>query len=213
MPTFTPTKDRGATTKASPVLYAEDACVVDDAMLEEQVNIPGVDVAFVADLLSACLAHERCGVHLYRSCAARTMDPELRKAYEDFGAETARHVAILEAIITESRGNPNYVSPRARAVEATDTKLLESTFLAAGGLDVADREMAMLEAVLIAETIDHANWETMRRLGEAMPAGPERDGLSAAVGEVLVEEDKHLGWAAETRGKLIMTSALEAQPG
>ena len=69
------------------------------------------------------LAHERCGTHLYRSVAGRTNNPVLQAQYEEFGDETERHVEILEELVTAAGGNPNYVSPAARATEGTDAKL------------------------------------------------------------------------------------------
>src|SRR3546814_14308391 len=91
MPTLTPTKDTGGTAKASDVVYVEPERTVTDADLAKMIDIDGANAAFVADLLSACLAHERCGTHLYRSVAGRTNNAILKAKYEEFGDETLRH--------------------------------------------------------------------------------------------------------------------------
>lgn len=204
MDTLTPTKDTGAATKANAVVYAEPDRVVTDEDLAAQIGLDGVNGAFVADLLSACLTHERCGTHLYRSVAGRTANPVLRARYEEFGRETMRHVEILEQVIATAGGNPSYVSPLARATETADTKALEATFLGSGALDPMTAEMAMLDAVLIAETVDHANWEALGLLAESLPNGLLRDALRDAVAEVQEQEDEHLGWARDMRARMTM---------
>src|SRR3546814_13386017 len=86
-------------------------------------DIDGANAAFVADLLSACLAHERCGTHLYRSVAGRTNNAILKAKYEEFGDETLRHVGILEELVASLGGNPSYVSPLARAVRSEERRV------------------------------------------------------------------------------------------
>jgi len=173
MTTLTPTRATGATTKASHALLAEPPYAVDDEALGAPFEGTGVNGAFVADLLSAALTHERCGTHLYRSVAGRTANPVLRARYEEFGRETERHVELLEDAIAAIGGDPQYVSPIARAVQGMDTSLLESTFRLDGTADVMVREMVMLDAVLLAETTDHANWANLAQLrGPARRRGP-----------------------------------------
>src|SRR3954462_6621900 len=128
MTTLTPTKDKGATAKPAELLYVDPVGQTSDDALRSQMNLEGMNTAFIADLLSGMLTHERCGTHLYRSVSARSNNPLLKQKYEHFGEETARHVEILEQLISESGGNPNYVSPTARVVEGMNSKLLESTF-------------------------------------------------------------------------------------
>jgi hypothetical protein len=48
-------------------------------MLDALFEGANVNGPFVADLLSAALAHERCGRHLYRSCEGRTNNPMLQR--------------------------------------------------------------------------------------------------------------------------------------
>src|SRR3546814_11505189 len=90
MPTLTPTKDTGGTAKASDVVYVEPERTVTDADLAKMIDIDGANAAFVADLLSACLAHERCGPHLYRSVAGRTHNAMHKAQYEGVGEATPR---------------------------------------------------------------------------------------------------------------------------
>src|SRR4051794_28790594 len=99
MSTLTPTKDTGSTAQPNPVLYVDPVCRVTEDMIRAQTAaVQGVDQVFLANLLSGFLQHERCGVHLYRSVAGRTSNPVLKAKFEEYGAETARHVEIYESL-------------------------------------------------------------------------------------------------------------------
>jgi hypothetical protein len=180
----------------------------------------GLNGPFVADLLSDMLAHERCGAQLYRSVVLRTNNPVLEERYRHFGEETVEHVEILEHLITELGGDPAYVSPAARATEKAGTALLESTFLFGGSVDLFTQEQVMLDAVLLAEAKDHANWSCLAGMVEDLPTGDVRTALETATDEVEVQEDEHLRWAQDTRCRMLSlqatsdpTSSLSMQTG
>jgi rubrerythrin len=205
------TKVLGGTAKPVGTLYIEPDLQVEDAGTGTDLD-GGLNAPFVADLLSACLAHERCGVHLYRSIAGRSTMPDLRERYEALRTETETHVALLEALISDTGGNPMYVSPAARATEGAAARLVETTWVLDGSLDTVTAELAMLEAVLLAETKNHDNWELLGELADAMTAGSWRDSLQAAVDQVLNQEDDPLGWARETRRRMLYVAATGSEP-
>jgi demethoxyubiquinone hydroxylase (CLK1/Coq7/Cat5 family) len=207
MPVLTPTKALGAQVRPMEGTYAEPGQQISDNELDMFLPGSGMNGGFLADLMSAMVTHERCGRHLYRSVAGRTNNPMLRRRYQEFGEQTERHFEILEALITAAGGNPCYVSPQARVTQGLDTKLVESTFALGGGVDVMTQEMAMLDAVFLAETIDHANWSTLSKLTDSMADGELRDRFRAAVAEVEEEEDEHLDWAATTKQRMVMLQA------
>jgi len=207
MAILTPTKATGGAAQPMPTLYVEPERQVTPEMLEPPFAATGLNGAFISDLLSAFLTHERCGRHLYRSCEGRSNNPMLQRKYREFGAETERHVQILEQLIAGAGGNPSYVSGHARAVEGMNAKLLESTFVLEGSIDVMTAEMAMLDAVLVAESIDHANWQALGQLAAQLPEGPLREAFQQAVDEVEQQEDGHLTWALGTRAQLTMLQA------
>ena len=169
--TIVVTSETGGTAQPAEAVYVPPDRQVHDAGSSTALAEAGVDAPFVADLLSACLAHERCGVHLYRSVAGRTADAELRAQYEHFGDETRDHVERLEQLIAAADGDPQYVSASARATEKAGAGLLESTYLLSGSVDPMTAELAMLEAVMLAEAKDHANWELLAQLAAAMTDG------------------------------------------
>jgi hypothetical protein len=188
MPTLTPTKATGATTKLMPSVYAEPEQQTSAETMAQFMSGSGLDGAFLAEVLSAMLAHERCGRHLYRSCESRTHNPVLEQKYREFGAETERHVEILEELITTSGGSPMYIGPNARAVLGTDTKLVESTYALGGSLDPLTAEMAMLDAVLLAESMDHANWKLLSQLADQLRDTEWEEPIRSAVSEVEPQE-------------------------
>jgi rubrerythrin len=207
MPTFTPTKETGGTAQPNEVLYVDPAARITADQLGSLMPDAGLNAVFVADLLSAMLTHERCGAHLYRTVAARSHNPMLEARYVQFGEETEHHVAVLEELITAGGGNPSYVSQQARLVKGMDTKLVESTFLVTGAVDLMAAEMAMLDAVFLAETMCHTNWQLLSTLCEAADAGPTRDAMQKAVDEVEAQEDEHLAWAQKTKARMITMQA------
>jgi rubrerythrin len=203
---YTTTYDTGGVAKASPevTVVPERARTTEDfaQFAGGQLNAP-----FIADFLSAALTHEQCGRHLYRSVAGRTQNPVLKSRYEHFGTETERHIDILFRLITELGGEPGYVSPSARATEKLDQGALEATFMLDGSLDILTRELAMLDAVVLAETIDNSNWELIAELTDKVEEGPIRSALQKAVDEVGPQETEHVMWAIQTRRRLIMKQA------
>lgn len=103
-----------------------------------------------------------------------------------------------------------YVSPAGRATEKSGIGLLESTFLLAGSVDLMTQELVMLDAVLLAEAKDHANWSCLAAMVEDLPGGDERDALQLAVDDVEVQEDEHLQWARDMRCSMI---SLQSRSG
>lgn len=207
MPVLTPTAATGARSTPQEMTYVDPA----RTMLPEEKDAFLADTelngGFVADLLSDMLAHERCGAQLYRSVAGRTHNPMLQRKYEDFGEETLTHVGILEDLIDGLGGDPGYVSPAARATEKSGMGLLESTFLLAGSVDLMTQELVMLDAVLLAEAKDHANWACLSALTGELPTGDVRAAFEAAVGQVEPQEDEHLEWAQSMRCRMISMQA------
>jgi len=73
-----------------------------------------------------------------------------------------------------------------------------------GTADEATVELAVLEAVVLAETKDHANWRLLQSPTDDLPEGEARDAFRAAVDHVEQEEDEHLAWAMSMWQQLVM---------
>jgi hypothetical protein len=210
--TIVVTNQTGGTTQPLATVYVPPDRQVLDAGSGTALADSGLDPTMAADLLSACLAHERCGAHLYRSVAGRTAVPALRVGYEQFEVETVDHVEKLETLITAAGGDPQYVSPSARATEKAAAGLLESTFLIAGSIDPATAELTMLEAVMLAEAKDRANWWLLSDLSAQMTAGDLRSQFEAVCAEVLTQEEEHYSWAMTARAEMLLALVAGSPP-
>jgi rubrerythrin len=203
MPTLIPTADKGARSEPSGLTHVDPARLLLPTEKEAFLADTGLNGPFVADLLSDMTAHERGGAALYRSVGARTHNPVLKQKYSHFENQTVEHVDVLETLVARLGGDPGYVSPSARATERAGLSLIESTFLLGGSVDLMTQELVMLDAVLLAEAKDHANWAGLSELVSAFPEGELRSAVQEAVERVEPEEDEHLGWAQDMRTKLI----------
>lgn len=207
------------TTKATggkaPLMTTATVTAPDAAMppqlLEAFLAGTGLNGPFLADLLSSFLAHEQGGLHLYRTAAGLTFDPTLREKYEEFGEETHRHIAIFEELITRLGGDPGYVSPAARLVEAMGAKIAEAAVMFPDGAHQEARELALLEAVVLAETKCHADWSFIQQLTDALPDSDAKNAFAWAVGEVGDQEDEHVGWTSSAWTNLVMARATNGQ--
>src|SRR3954469_11214598 len=148
MTVITPPRSNGARSVPIEMTEVPPEATMPADVLSALAPDAGVNGQFLSDLLSGFLAHEQCGVHLYRTVAGATANPVLQGKYRQFLGQTEEHVRILEELIGDLGGNPFYVSPSARLVHAMNTGLLQGVVLAAGSGEVLHREMAMLEAVM-----------------------------------------------------------------
>lgn len=204
MAVYMVTADKGGRTRPAPATAARPEATTSLSELASFGAGAVPNGAFLADLLSSFLAHERCGVHLYRTVAATTANEEWRERFEEFGGETENHVSILEELVTELGGDPMYVSSAARLVEAQDTKLLEPLLLS-GSFDAATLELACIEAVILGEEKCHANWQLLGALVESIPESDARTAIQEAVEEAEDEEDEHVAWARSAWQETLMS--------
>jgi rubrerythrin len=207
MPVFVVTNTTGGKTRPTAMTVVPP----DHQMMEDRLRELAVDGelngAVIADLLSACLAHERAGTLLYRCVAEKTRHSEWRERYRHFRGETEEHVRILEDAIRQLGGDPMYVSPAARMTEFLGTKLMEPILLA-GSVDDMTTELTCIEAVMLAETKDRANWQLMAVLAGRLRDSEAKRILQAAVDRVLAQEEEHVSWASSTWQQAIMSQAM-----
>ena len=154
----------------------------------------------MVDLAYQLLETEMGGVQIYRTAIQCAINDELRGEWEEYLAQTERHVGIARALVTKLGLDPDAELP-ARTICRHSGQALVKLMLEA--LAVGTPEEAQLtaaECVVNAETKDHANWELVGLLAKKT-RGDLGDVLRAAHEEVEVEEDRHLyhtqGWARE----------------
>jgi rubrerythrin len=190
------TRETGA--KTMPIgmtVAAPEATMTGDQLMSFAADAQTNSI-MLANLISAFAAHERCGVHLYRTAAGFTQFGEWRARYEEFLAQTEEHVRILSELATQLGGDPKYVSPQARMTEFMNTKLMEPILLE-GSVDGLTCELALLEAVVLAERKCHAHWQLLSQLAGHLPQGRSAQAIQRAVEVVEDQEDEHVRWAEQ----------------
>lgn len=197
----------GGTAKPAPMVAIDPERLMLDEDLAAMGSDAGLNGPFLSDTLSDVLMHARCGFHLYRSLAGRSNNPMLKAQYTRSIEKAENQIAIVERLITELGGDPGYTSPIARVTEKYDFGALEGSFLLSGSVDLMDQEMAMLNAVVLAETVTVGNWETLAALAEGLPDGATKDALTRAVEEVLPTPHEVFTWARDTRQQMILLQA------
>ena len=208
MPTTVVTKTTGGKTRVMPMTVAAPEQQMRPEQLEQLAPDAQLNGRFLADLLSAFCAHERCGAHLYRTLAGATQNDEWRQKYDEFGRETVEHIGIYEDLIRQLGGDPMYVSPAARLTEYLDTKLMEPVMLT-GSVDLKTTELAGLELVLLGETKCHGNWQLLSTLAEQLPDSDTKRAIQMAVQRVEPQEDEHLNWAKSTWQQAILAQLTQ----
>jgi rubrerythrin len=197
------TKEMGATTMPIGMVVTAPQSEMTSTALISSMGELEVNRILFANLLSTFAAHERCGVHLYRTAVGMTQIREWRNKYEEFLAQTEDHVRILADLTLELGGDPLYVSPQARMTEFVNSKLMEPILLD-GSVDTLTRELTMLEAVLLAEQKCHANWKLLRQVADQLSDSATKLALQEAVEKVEDQEDEHVRWAQQTWQQTIL---------
>jgi hypothetical protein len=197
----------GRTMPISMVVCRPERAVTADALAAQMPGADGLDVAFIAGMLSAFLAHERAFAALYRVAAEHSDNPMLVAKYDEFGRETVEHIAIYQQLIAALGGDPHYVSPVARMSEQLGAELLAGPVSLAGSVDLVTLETAFLEVVVIAERKCHDNWALLGQLGDAFTDETARRAVRDAVAKVERQEDDHVRWAIETYVEMVLVNA------
>lgn len=155
---------------------------------------------WLRNFFSEMLAVERGGIQLYEKALEELEHEELRDKLEQFHRQTQRHVELCEEFLSASDSDESSMSPGAKAAEHK-----------AQGLITAEvpEEMADLnniENLVLAETKDHWNWETLGSLMDQIEGRDLKKLVSRAVREVRKQESDHLTW----NQKMLTRLATEA---
>jgi rubrerythrin len=159
-----------------------------------------VDRSQVEELLYQALETELGGVEVYTAAIGCAVNDDLREEWQKYLSETEEHVEIVTELMTELGLDPSKQTPGRAIVRWKGEALIKSMKMAVEAGDKGAAQLVAAEAVVDAETKDHANWELIGRVAEAA----DRDlaaALQKAYDQVEEEEDQHLyhtmGWARE----------------
>jgi hypothetical protein len=139
------------------------------------------------------------------------LNADLLSEWTHYLEQTEHHVQILTATCVAVGIDPGVRTPGCHIVRENGIALVRSMEMALAAGDPNAAEIVACEAVVLAETKDHANWELIGAAAKAA-AGEAAEALKAAYDQVEDEEDEHLyhskGWCREL---WLAALGLEAQ--
>ena len=154
----------------------------------------------VKDLVLQSLEHEMGGVRIYEAAIGCALNDDLREEWQKYLEETRTHVALLQGVCEAMGVHPNDQVPSREVVRTVGAALVEAMQIAARSGNPVAAQLTACEAVVLAETKDHADWELLGKVAKHM-TGKGADVLKAAVDTVEDQEDEHLyhtkGWCRE----------------
>lgn len=164
------------------------------------------------ELLLQALEHERGGVLLYQTALECVVHDELRDEWEKYLMQTGNHVEALTRACMDLGLDPDEMTPGRQIVRHTGTALVVAMKMALAAEDREAAELVACDAVVLAETKDHANWQLIGECAQRLE-GAAQQALQHAYDQVEDEEDEHLyhskGWCRELwMGALGMESKL-----
>src|SRR3569833_3087248 len=152
------------------------------------------------ELLLQTHEHERGGVKIYRTALQCARNADLRKEWTQYLAQTEHHVQVLTDTCAQLGIDPGVRTPGCHIVRENGIALVRSMEMALATGDPAAAELVACEAVVLAETKDHADWELIGAVAKAAD-GATAQALLAAYEGGEDEEDEHLfhtlGWGRE----------------
>lgn len=203
------TKDTGATIKPGPMITAHpDQAVTDaDPTMADFGGDSGLNGPFLADFLSACIAHENMGKNLFQLLGQTTANPMLQAQYAKFRGDAVTAAQGYMTLVETLGGNPRYASPSGRMTEGLDQKMIES-FLASGSADPLTLDLKGVEQVLLASTMCVANTTVLSQLADGLDEGSSaRTAVETAVAALAPVQEQHLEWAASMQRSMVLTQA------
>jgi hypothetical protein len=146
------------------------------------------------------LEHEMGGVKIYETALKCAVNDDLKEEWEKYHDETERHVDILRQVCLQLEYDPDEETPGRKITRDKGKALVAAMEAALGEDDEEAAQCVACESVLIAELVDHGNWQL---IGEAARhlEGAEAKALKEAYQEVEDQEDEHFyhtkGWMRE----------------
>jgi rubrerythrin len=159
-----------------------------------------VNKSQVNELLLQSLEAEKGGVLIYEAAVRNVVNPELRKEWEGYLAETREHVETLKDVCESLGINPEKETPGRAVVRHIGVSLVQAIEMAEQAGDPAAAQLVACECVVFAETKDHTDWELIGQVAKSTD-GKTGAVLLAAYEQIEEEEDSHLyhskGWCRE----------------
>lgn len=152
------------------------------------------------ELLYQALETELGGVQVYTTALRCVENEDLKKEWEEYLEQTQNHVEIVQEVIETLGLNPETETPGRQVVRHIGESLVTAMEMALESGEPGAAQLVAAEAVVLAETKDHLNWELIGEVAKKLK-GAQAKALKQAHEEVEEEEDEHLyhtaGWTRE----------------
>ena len=153
----------------------------------------------MSDLLFQALETELGGVEVYQAAINCAIHDDLKDEWEKYLDQTKNHVTVMRDLLESLGLDPSQETPGRQVVRHIGKSLVAAIQMAARSAPREAAQIVAAECVVLAETKDHANWELIGKLGDAM--GAQGQALRDAYEQIEDQEDEHLyhtkGWARE----------------
>ena len=154
----------------------------------------------LVDLLYQALETEQGGIKIYQTAITCAVNDDLRKEWKEYLDETRNHERVLLGVFAQLGLDPEARPPSRDIVGGIGDQLVTAMQQAKAAGTPEQAELVACEAVVLAETKDHSNWELIGHVA-THDKGPHVEVLKAAYEEVEDDEDHHLyhtkGWCRE----------------
>ena len=154
----------------------------------------------VGELLLQALETELGGVEIYSAAVECALDKGLRQEWSKYLEQTKHHVEVVEGLLDDFGLTPKDTTPGRDVAHHLGTALVKAIKMAQSDGPPEAAQLVAAEAVTLAETKDHLNWELIGQVARA-GKGDRARALLAAYEEVEAQEDEHLyhttGWGRE----------------
>ena len=159
-----------------------------------------MEAKMLKQLLLQSLEHEMGGVKIYETALKCVLNEELKEEWEKYHQETERHVQVLHDLCLQMQIDPEEQTPGRKITHDKGIALIAAMESALGTGDKEAAQCVACESVVMAELVDHSNWELIGEAAKHM-AGAEGKAMKQAYKEVEDQEDEHYyhskGWLRE----------------
>jgi rubrerythrin len=145
----------------------------------------------IAELLYQALETEKGGIQIYETALTCALNAELKKEWEEYLEQTRNHERIVREAMEALELDPEQETPGRLVVRHIGESLVEAMEMALEDGPPEAAQLVACEAVVLAETKDHLNWELIHAVTEKAK-GRQREALKAAYEQVEEQEDQHL---------------------
>src|SRR5688572_16211861 len=159
-----------------------------------------MEAKMLKELLLQSLEHEMGGVKIYETALKCVLNEDLGEEWEKYHQETEKHVQVLHDLCLQLQIDPEEQTPGRKITHDKGMALIAAMESALGTGDKEAAQCVACESVVIAELVDHTNWELIGEAAKSM-TGAEGKAMKQAHQEVEDEEDEHYyhskGWLRE----------------